>query len=124
MAFIKSIFFKLSHQRHEPKDMASLTWKKNIIGDKIVYVRAKTSNTKKSLDPHIIKIEPEIDKILKRYPKKSDFVFPILRKFSPDRRGTGLPNTHRRYEKRGLFLLSVFWQYSFNASYTHARRII
>jgi site-specific recombinase XerD len=60
------------------KDMALLTWKKNIIGDKIVYLRAKTSNTKKSLDPHIIKIEPEIDKILKRYPKKSDFVFPIL----------------------------------------------
>jgi integrase len=60
------------------KDMALLTWKKNIVGDKIVYVRAKTSNTKKSLDPHIIKIEPEIDKILKRYPKKSDFVFPIL----------------------------------------------
>jgi integrase len=60
------------------KDMALLTWKKNIIGDKIVYVRAKTSNTKKTLDPHIIKIEPEIDKILQRYPKKSDFVFPIL----------------------------------------------
>ena len=60
------------------KDMALLTWKKNIIGDKIVYVRAKTSNTKKSLDPHIIKIEPEIDKILKRYPKKSDYVFQIL----------------------------------------------
>ena len=60
------------------KDMALLTWKKNIVGDKIVYVRAKTSNTKKTLDPHIIKIEPEIDKILKRYPKKSDYVFPIL----------------------------------------------
>ena len=52
--------------------------KKNIIGDKIVYVRAKTSNTKKTLDPHIIKIELEIDQILKRYPKKSDYVFPIL----------------------------------------------
>jgi site-specific recombinase XerD len=60
------------------KDMALLTWKKNIVGDKIVYVRAKTTNTKKTLDPHIIKIEPEIDKILRRYPKKSDYVFPIL----------------------------------------------
>ena len=60
------------------KDMALLTWKKNIIGDKIVYVRAKTANTKKSADPHIIKIEAEIEKILNRYSRKNEYVFPIL----------------------------------------------
>lgn len=60
------------------KNMALLTWKKNIIGDKIVYVRAKTANTKKSADPHIIKIEPEIEKILNRYSRKNEYVFPIL----------------------------------------------
>ncbi len=60
------------------KDMALLTWKKNIIGDKIVYVRAKTANTKKSADPHIIKIEPEIENILNRYSRKNEYVFSIL----------------------------------------------
>jgi integrase/recombinase XerD len=60
------------------KDMALLTWKKNIIGDKIVYVRAKTANTRKTLDPNIIKIEPEIEKILNQYSKRNDYVFPIL----------------------------------------------
>ena len=43
-----------------------------------MYVRAKTSNTKKSLDPHIIKIKPEIEKFLNSYQKKSEHVFPIL----------------------------------------------
>jgi integrase len=60
------------------KDMALLKWKENILGDRIVYVRAKTANTKKSLDPYIIKIEPEIQKILNYYAKKSEYVFPIL----------------------------------------------
>lgn len=60
------------------KDMALLKWKENILGDRIVYVRAKTANTKKSIDPNIIKIEPEIQKILNRYSKKNIYVFPIL----------------------------------------------
>ena len=60
------------------KDMALLKWKENILGDRIVYIRAKTANTKKSIDPNIIKIEPEIQKILNRYLKKDIYVFPIL----------------------------------------------
>jgi integrase len=60
------------------KDMVLLKWNDNILGDRIVYIRAKTANTKKSLDPNIIKIEPEIQDILNRYPKANDFVFPIL----------------------------------------------
>ena len=60
------------------KDMALLKWKENILGDRIVYVRAKTANTKKSLDPSIIKIEPEISKILDRYSDDNEYVFPIL----------------------------------------------
>ena len=60
------------------KDMALLKWKENILGDRIVYVRAKTANSKKTLDPNIIKIEPEIQKILSRYSQKSVFVFPVL----------------------------------------------
>jgi integrase/recombinase XerD len=60
------------------KDMALLKWKENILGDRIVYVRAKTANTKKTIDPNIIKIEPEIEKILNRYLQKGIYVFPIL----------------------------------------------
>ena len=60
------------------KDMALLKWKKNIPDDRIVYVRAKTANTKKSLDPSIIKIEPEIQNILMCYSTDREYVFPIL----------------------------------------------
>jgi site-specific recombinase XerD len=38
----------------------------------------KTANSKKTLDPSIIKIEPEIQKILNRYSLKNVYVFPIL----------------------------------------------
>ena len=38
----------------------------------------KTANSKKTLDPNIIKIEPEIQKILNRYSQKNIYVFPIL----------------------------------------------
>ncbi len=62
------------------KDMALLKWKENILGDHIVYLRAKTANTKKSLDPFIIKIEPEIQKILDKYSVGNEYVFPILEK--------------------------------------------
>ena len=60
------------------KDLALLKWKDHIIGDRIVYVRAKTINTKSSQDHNIIKIEPEIEKILNQYPRKNEYVFPIL----------------------------------------------
>lgn len=60
------------------KDMALLKWKDHIHEDRIVYVRAKTANTKKTIEPNIIKIEPEIQKILNHYPQKNEFVFPIL----------------------------------------------
>ena len=60
------------------KDMVLLKWNENILGDRIVYIRAKTANTKKSLDPNIIKLEPEIQNILNQYPKANDFVFPVL----------------------------------------------
>ena len=60
------------------KDMALLKWKENILEDRIVYIRAKTANSKKTLDPNIIKIEPEIQKILNRYSQKNIYVFPIL----------------------------------------------
>ena len=60
------------------KDMVLLKWNDNILGDRIVYIRAKTANSKKSLDPNIIKIEPEIQNILNRYPQTNDFVFPVL----------------------------------------------
>ena len=60
------------------KDLALLKWKDHIIGDKIVYVRAKTMNTKNSQDHNIIKIEPEIEKILNYYSKENEYVFPIL----------------------------------------------
>ncbi len=60
------------------KDMALLKWEENIIGDRMAYVRAKTANTKKTLDHNIIKIEPEIERILSQYPRKNKYVFPIL----------------------------------------------
>jgi integrase len=60
------------------KDLALLKWKDHIIGDRIVYVRAKTMNTKNSQDHNIIKIEPEIEKILNQYSRKNEYVFPIL----------------------------------------------
>ena len=71
------------------KDMALLKWKDNILGDRIVYVRAKTANTKKSLDPSIIKIEHEIRNILDRYSDEKEYVFPILE--------SGLSHTTIRY---------------------------
>jgi hypothetical protein len=60
------------------KDLALLKWKDHIIGDRIVYVRAKTINTKNSQDHNITKIEPEIEKILNQYSRKNEYVFPIL----------------------------------------------
>lgn len=60
------------------KDIALLKWKDHIIGDRIVYVRAKTINTKNSQDHNIIKIEPEIERILNHFSKKNEYVFPIL----------------------------------------------
>lgn len=60
------------------KDIVMLKWKDNIMGDRIVYVRAKTANTKKSLDPSIIKIELQIQNILVCYTGLGDYVFPIL----------------------------------------------
>lgn len=60
------------------KDIALLKWKDNIVGDRIVYERAKTINTKNVQDHNIIKIEPEIEKILNRYSKENEYVFPIL----------------------------------------------
>jgi site-specific recombinase XerD len=71
------------------KDMVLLKWKENILGDRIVYIRAKTANSKKTLDPNIIKIEPEIQKILNRYSQKSVYVFPVLE--------PGLPATTIRH---------------------------
>jgi len=58
--------------------VALLKWKENIIGDRIVYERAKTINTKNVQDHNIIKVEPEIEKILNRYPEVNEYVFPIL----------------------------------------------
>ena len=60
------------------KDMALLKWDDNIIGGKIVYERAKTKNTKNSQGHNIIKIEPEIERILDCYSKENEYVFPIL----------------------------------------------
>jgi integrase/recombinase XerD len=74
-------------------DMANLTWEDNIIGDRIVYTRAKTANTKNTTEPIIIKIEPEIKALLDRYSKKSTYVFPILE--------PGLSPLTQRYRTRG-----------------------
>jgi integrase len=71
------------------RDMAFLKWKENVIDDKIVYVRSKTANTKNNTEHNIIKIEPEIEKILDRYSKSNEFVFPIL--------DNGLPPLTIRY---------------------------
>ena len=60
------------------KDMANLKWKENIIKDRITYIRAKTSNTKSVQEQHVIKIEPQIKAIIKKYPKVNAYVFPIL----------------------------------------------
>ncbi len=59
-------------------DMAMLKWKENINDNRIIYVRTKTTNTKKTNEPIIIKIEPEIQNILDRYPRTNDYIFPIL----------------------------------------------
>jgi integrase/recombinase XerD len=58
--------------------MALLKWDVNIIGGRIVYVRAKTKNTKNSQGHNIIKIEPEIKRILSCYSGENEYVFPIL----------------------------------------------
>ena len=60
------------------KDIALLKWKDNIVGGRILYERAKTKNTKNSQGHNIIKIEPEIEKILNRYSSDNEYVFPIL----------------------------------------------
>jgi len=75
------------------KDIALLKWKENILGDRIVYIRSKTANTKKSNDPNIIKIEPEIEKILNYYSRKNEYVFPILER--------GLSELTIRYRIKG-----------------------
>ena len=53
-------------------------WDDNIVGGRIVYERAKTINTKNSQGHYIIKIEPEIGRILNYYSKENEYVFPIL----------------------------------------------
>ena len=60
------------------KDMALLKWNENIIGGRIVYERAKTKNTKNAQGHNIIKIEPEIERILNCYSRGKEYVFPIL----------------------------------------------
>jgi integrase len=60
------------------KDMANLRWKKNIVGERIVYVRAKTSSTESVQKQHVVKIEPPIRRILNKYSKRMTYVFPIL----------------------------------------------
>lgn len=52
--------------------MALLRWDDNIIGGRIVYERAKTKNTKNSQGHNIIKIEPEIERILECYSKENE----------------------------------------------------
>jgi hypothetical protein len=61
------------------KDMALLKWDNNLIGGRIVYERAKTKNIKNSQGHNIIKIEPEIEKILNCFSRDNEYVFPILR---------------------------------------------
>lgn len=79
--------------------MALLKWNENIIGDKIVYTRAKTANTKKSPEPTIIKIEPEIARVLASYHGNEPFVFPVLE--------NGLSESTKRYRvKSGLKRMS------------------
>ena len=60
------------------KDMANLTWRDNVVGDNIVYVRAKTSSTRAIQEKHIIKIEEPINNIMKKYSKRLTHIFPIL----------------------------------------------
>ena len=50
--------------------MALLKWDDNIVDGRIVYERAKTINTKNSQGHYIIKIEPEIEKILNLFKRK------------------------------------------------------
>lgn len=73
--------------------MALLKWDVNIIGGRIVYVRAKTKNTKNSQGHNIIKIEPEIERILNRYSRENEYVFPILQ--------PGLTELTMRYRIKG-----------------------
>ena len=60
------------------KDMANLTWKDNLVENKIVYVRAKTEKTKSSPEAIVIKVEEPIAKILNKYPKRTHYIFPIM----------------------------------------------
>ncbi len=71
------------------KDMALLKWDENIMGDRIIYIRTKTANTRAKTEHHIIKIESEIKNILNRYSSDREYVFPILE--------TGLPALTIRY---------------------------
>jgi integrase/recombinase XerD len=75
------------------KDMALLKWDVNIVGGRIVYERAKTKNTKNSQGHNIIKIEPEIERILNRYSRENEYVFPILQ--------PGLTELTMRYRIKG-----------------------
>jgi len=60
------------------KDLAGLQWKENIFGDKLYYIRAKTANTKRISEPTIIKLEPQMAKILGYYSKNDPYIFPFL----------------------------------------------
>ena len=77
--------------------MTLLEWDDNIIGDKLMYERAKTANTKTNPDPTIIKIEQEIAEILGHYSGNEPYVFPILEPGLPERLArasrTGTPDS-------------------------------
>lgn len=84
------------------KDMSNLQWDKNVKNDTVIYVRAKTANTRRTLDPHRIKIEPEIAEILSIYSKNDPYIFPILEPGLTEKTKRGRQKDHLKIINKDL----------------------
>lgn len=78
-------------------DMCRLKWEKNILGDRISYIRGKTERTEAVEELLSIKITDSIAKILSEYSKNDPYVLPVLKQ--------GLTEKQERFKIHGQLKL-------------------